>query len=471
MSKITNVRLPNASTGGYDPQQFNQLVRSLEQVIFQLNNTYSPIVTEDKDSAYAWYGDGGGFMDTTGLPVPISIGGTNTDAFGRLRVSQPYTLFDSQNRYASDNQFDSSVSGTGSVTFNINQASNTLAVTAGGVGSVVRQTFRSFPYQPGKGLLVLATFLMDNGTSANLNQKVGYFNTQNGVFFQRTGGTNSFVVRSYTSGGVSDARAVAQSSWNGDKLNGTGPSGITLDLTKPQILWMDFEWLGVGSVRCGFIIDGQYIVCHTFDTANEYGTTVYMTTAILPVRYEITTTTAAVAASLTQICCSVMSEGGFEQTSIEHVARRVNATSASTITTSFYPIASIRLASTALGAVVIPSAINFLPTTSDNYEIALIKNATLTSPSWTAVPSDANAEYDITASAMTGGTICINTFTTGKSGPVPLNAGGAYNWDLQLGASLASVSDTFTLAARVVTTGGAGSGGGIGSISFYDLTQ
>jgi hypothetical protein len=137
----------------------------------------------------------------------------NTDAFGRLRVSQPYTLFDSQNRYASDNQFDSSVTGTGSVTFNTNQASNTLAVTAGGVGSVVRQTFRSFPYQPGKGLLVLATFLMDNGTSANLNQKVGYFNTQNGVFFQRTGGTNSFVVRSYTSGVASDARGPVVSPW------------------------------------------------------------------------------------------------------------------------------------------------------------------------------------------------------------------------------------------------------------------
>jgi hypothetical protein len=471
MSKINNVRLPNAAQQGYSAEQFDQLVRSLEQVIFQLNNTYTPIVTEDKDTAYAWYGDGGGFMDTNGLPVPISIGGTNTDAFGRLRVSQPYTLFDSQNRYASDNQFDTSTTGTGSLTFNTNQASNTLAVTAGGVGSVVRQTYRSFPYQPGKGLLVLATFLMDNGTSANLNQKVGYFNTENGVFFQRAGGINSFTVRTKTSGTVDNSRTVAQSAWNGDRLDGTGASGITLDLTHPQILWMDFEWLGVGSVRCGFIIDGQYIVCHTFETANEYGTTVYMTTAILPVRYEITTTTAAVAASLTQICCSVVSEGGFEQTSIEHVARRVNATSSSTITTSFYPIASIRLASTALGAVVIPSAVNFLPTTSDNYEIALIKNATLTGPSWAAVSSDANVEYDITASAMTGGTICSNTFTTGKSGPVPLNAGNAYNWDLQLGASLAGVSDIFTLAARVVTTGGAGSGGGVGALSFYDLTQ
>jgi hypothetical protein len=195
-----------------------------------------------------------------------------------------------------------------------------------------------------------------------------------------------------------------------------------------------------------------------------------MTTAILPVRYEITTTS-AIAASMKAICASVVSEGGFEQTSIEHVARRVNATSASTITTSFYPIASIRLASTALGAVVVPSSYNFLPTTADNYELALIKNATLTGPSWSAVPSDANVEFDISATAMANGTIASSSFTTGKSGPSPLASGASYNWDLQLGASLAGVSDIYTLAARVVTTGGAGSGGGIGSLSFYDLTQ
>jgi hypothetical protein len=317
---------------------------------------------------------------------------------------------------------------------------------------------------------VLATFVMDTSDSANLSQKVGYFNTQNGVYFSKNDGTKSFTLRTNTSGTPSDARTVNQADWNGDKLDGTGTSGLTLDLSHPQILWMDFEWLGVGSVRCGFIINGQYIVCHTFDTANVYGTTVYMTTAILPVRYEIVSTS-AVAASLTQICCSVVSEGGFEATSIEHVARRINATSASTITTTFYPIASIRLASTALGAVVIPSAFNFLPTTSDNYEIALVKNPTLTGPSWAAVSSDANVEYDITATAMTGGTICSSTFTTGKSGPVPLSTGNSYNWDLQIGSSLAGVSDIFTLAARVVTTGGAGSGGGVGSISFYDLTQ
>jgi hypothetical protein len=473
MSKISNVRLPNAATQSYSAEQFNQLVRSLEQIVLQLNSTYTPIVTEDKDAALTWYESGGGFMDDTGMMIPVSIGGTNTDAFGRLRVSQPYTLFDSQSRYAADNQFDTSTSGTGSTTFNTNQSSVSLAVTGGGVGSVVRQTYRVFPYQPGKGLLVLATFLMDNGTSANLNQKVGYFGTQNGVFFQRDAGVNSFVLRTNITGTPSDARAVTQANWNGDKLDGTGASGLTLDLTHPQILWMDFEWLGVGSVRCGFIINGAYIVCHTFDTANVYGSTVYMTTAILPVRYEITTTTAAVAATLTQICSSVVSEGGFEQTSIDHVARRTTVFTNIDTAATFYPIVSIRLASGRLGSVVLPNRVQFLPLTNQNYEIVLLKNPTLTGATWAAtVPSDSNVEFDVAATAISAsGTIVQTDYVTssGSAGVSETSAPTGYNWDLQLGVSLASVSDIYTLAVRTVD--GATKGSGVGSISFYDLTQ
>ncbi len=411
----------------------------------------------------------GQLMATTST-VPVSIGGTNTDAFGRLRVSQPYTLFDSQSRYASDNQFDTSTTGTGSSTFNTNQSSVSMSVTAGGVGSVVRQTYRSFPYQPGKGLLVLATFQMDTNTSANLTQRVGYFNSQNGVFFQKVASTNSFVMRSYTGGSVDDTRTVNQTDWNGDKLDGTGDSGITLDLSHPQILWMDFEWLGVGSVRCGFIINGQYIVCHTFNTANVYGTTVYMTTAILPVRYEITTATSALAATLTQICSSVVSEGGFEQTSIDHVARRT--TVLSTIGTTFLPLVSIRLASGRTGAVVIPNRVQVLPTTSQNYEVALYKNATLTGATWAAtVPSDSNVDYDVAATAMTGGTIVQTDFVTatGSGGVSETSLPNAYNWDLQLGATISGTSDTYTVGIRTVS--GATTGDAVGSLSFYDLTQ
>lgn len=404
--------------------------------------------------------------------LPISIGGTNTDAFGRLRVSQPYTLLDSQSRYSADNQFDTAVTGTGSSTFNTNQSSVSLAVTGGGVGSVVRQTYRVFPYQPGKGLLVLATFTMDSSTSVNLTQRVGYFNTDNGVFFQKLDGVNSFVLRTNTSGTPSDARAVTQANWNGDKLDGTGASGLTLDLDHPQILWMDFEWLGVGSVRCGFIINGEYIVCHTFNTANVYGTTVYMTTAILPVRYEITST-AAVAATLTQICCSVVSEGGFEQTSVDHVARRTTVFTNIDTTATFFPIVSIRLAAGRTGAVVLPNRVQFLPLTNQNYEIALLKNPTLTGATWAAtVSSDSNVEYDVAATAISAtGTIVQTDYITasGSAGVSETAAPTGYNWDLQLGTSLAGVSDIYTLAVRTVD--GATKGSGVGSLSFYDLTQ
>lgn len=452
LNRVVAPRLPTAPTE-YEKRYHDQFADVLRLYFNRLDNILGQLVAS---------------MDT----LPVSIGGTNVDAFGRLRVSQPYTLFDSQNRYAADNQFDVSTTGTGTTTYLSNEAAVKMEVTSGGVGSVLRQSYRSFPYQPGKGLLVLATFVMDSSQSLNLTQRVGYYNDNNGVFFQRVDGTYSFVLRSSstpTPGTPSDVRTVNQSSWNGDKLDGTGPSGLTLDPSKAQILWMDFEWLGVGSVRCGFIIDGQYIVCHTFNNANDI-TSVYMTTAILPVRYEIKTTTAAVAASMKAICCSVISEGGFEQTSVDHVARRT--TILTTIGTTFVPVVSIRLASGRTGAVVLPNRIQVLPTTSQNYEVALVKNPTLTAATWAAtVPSDANVEYDVAATAMSGGTIVQTDYVTasGSGGVGPTSDPTGYNWDLQLGASIAGVSDVYTVAVRTVS--GATTGDVVGSLSFYDLTQ
>jgi len=409
-------------------------------------------------------------MATTSA-LPVTLPGTYFDAFGRQRVSQPYTLFDSQNRYAADNQFSESTANGASITYSSNEAAVLLAADTTSGSKAVRQTYRVFPYQPGKGLLVLATFVMA-AAQTNLRQRVGYFNTANGVFFQKNGSTNSFVLRSSVTGTVSDARTVNQADWNGDKLDGTGESGFTLDTTKAQILWMDFEWLGVGSVRCGFIINGQYIVCHTFNNANDISN-VYMTTAILPVRYEIEATAAmASGATMKQICCSVVSEGGFEQTSIDHVARRTTIFNNISTSANFFPIVSIRLASTALGAVVLPNRVQFLPTTSQNYEVALMKNATLTGASWTAVPSDANVQYDVSATAIsTIGTIVQTDYvtSTGSAGVSQTSSATGYNWDLQLGSSLTSVSDIYTLAVRTVS--GATLGDGVGSISFYDLTQ
>jgi len=398
---------------------------------------------------------------------PVSINGTNVDAFGRLRVSQPYTLFDSSNRYAIDDQFDTSTVTGGSITFLPNEAAVRMDVTTASGAEVVRQTYRSMLYQPGKGLLVLATFVM-NAAKTNLRQRVGYFGTQNGLYFELNNTTKAFVMRTYVGGSVDNTtRRVEQSAWNGDKLDGTGASGLTLDLTKPQILWFDFEWLGVGNVRCGFIINGQYIVCHTYQTANVYGTSVYMTTAILPIRYEITNTAATADASyLKQICSSVMSEGGLEPASIDHVA--IRTTSLTSVGTTLLPLVSIRLSSSALGAIVLPSAVKVIPTSADNFEIQLVKNATLTGASYSAVASDANVEYDVSSTAMSGGTIVqVDYAASSNQGTTALNPVSAFNWDYQLGASLAGTSDVYTVGVKVFT----GTGDIIGSLTFLDLTE
>jgi len=399
-------------------------------------------------------------------PTYVTFPPTNVDAFNRLVVASPYTLFDSQNRFAADNQFDTSTATGGSTTYLPNESTVQLSVTTSNGSEVVRQSYRTMPYQPGKGLGLLATFVMNAGKTG-LRQRVGYFNTQNGVFFQQNDTTLAFVLRSYTSGAPVDT-TITQANWNGDKLDGTGPSGRTIDVTKTQILAIDFEWLGVGDVRCGFFIDGQFVVCHTIHNDNVQ-TAVYMTTAILPVRYEIRNTAGtASSSSMKQICSTVYSSGGYEQTSVEHVATMTSATTGSYITTTFKPLVSIRLASTALGAVVIPYNVNFLPTTTDNYQVGLFKNGTLTGASYSAVSSDANVEFDIAATAITGGTLVYAEFLTSRSGRAALSgANASFNFDLQLGSSVAGVSDIYTLAVRTIT----GTGGGIGALSFFDLTQ
>ena len=401
-------------------------------------------------------------------PASVEFGGTQVDAFGRLRVSEPFTLFDSQSRYQADPEYDTSTATGGTATYVSNRAAVDMAVTTTSGSSVVKQTYRVFPYQPGKSLLIMQTFTMAAGKT-NLRQRIGFFGADNGIYFQQNDTTLSFVIRTYTGGSVDDSRSVSQSSWNGDKLNGTGPSGYTLDVTKTQILWMDIEWLGVGSVRCGFVIDGKLITAHTFHNANSQSN-VYMQTAILPLRYEITNTgTTASSSTMQQICSTVISEGGYEQVSQPYVAR-VTSTSGVTVGTSFVPLVSIRLNSSYLGAVVIPAGVLFLPIGTGNYEVALIKNATLTGATWAAgALSGGQVDVDLAATALTNtddNIVQIDYATASRQAKTSIIAPTGYNFALQLGVSLAGVSDTYTLAARTYS----GTNACTGSLSFWNLT-
>jgi len=406
-------------------------------------------------------------LSSTGNGNQVSIGGTNVDAFGRLRTAQPFTLFDSQNRFGIDPQFDTSTTGSGATSHLANESSVQMSVTTASGDEVIRETKRVFPYQPGKSLLVMATFVFA-AQQENLRQRVGYFGANDGVYFEQNGTDVRFVVRTSTSGSADDTRYVSQSSWNVDKLDGTGPSGYTLDVTttpSAQILFMDFEWLGVGTVRCGFVINGEFIVCHKFHNANSLDK-VYMKTAILPIRYEITATgTLSSSASMKQICSSVISEGGYQQVNALSWARMTTDT---TVTTSFEPLVSIRLNSGSLDAVVLPAYYTVFPIPNNvDYEIALIKNPTLTGASYDTSTFD-NVDFDVSATALSGGTIVLQNYTKGtnqSSGDAIVPTG--YNFDLQIGRTISGTSDVYTLAARTIS----GTDDIIGCLAFWDLTS
>lgn len=390
----------------------------------------------------------------------VNFYGTALDAFGRIRVSEPFTLFDSSHRYEDNGLFDTATTGTASAVHAVATSTVSLNVDTASGDEVIRESKRVFPYQPGKGLLILNTFVMDEAKTG-LRQRVGYFGAQNGIFLEQDETTINLVKRSYITGSVVDTK-VSKSSWNGDKLDGNGESGITLDLTKSQIFWIDIEWLGVGSVRCGFIIDGQYIVCHTFHHANSIDS-VYMTTGTLPIRYEITNTASTASASvLKQICSTVVSEGGYEKKVAPLVARM---TASTTVGTSFEPLVTIRLASDHLDSVVLLNKYSVTGLTADTFEYALIKNATLTGASYDTSTFD-SVDFDVAATALTGGTILRAEYVDSTNQAAPqLDVNGSYNFGLQLGRTIGGTSDTLTLAARVLS----GTGDTIGTMEFYDL--
>ena len=335
----------------------------------------------------------------------------NIDAFGRLRVSEPFTLFDSSHRFDDNGLWCTATAVSGTATFDANEGLINLGVTAASGSEVVRETTKVFSYQPGKSLLVLNTFVM-NAAKTGLRQRVGYYGAANGYYLEQNDSTVSFVERSSVSGALVDT-PVAQASWNVDPLNGSGPSGITLDLTKAQILFMDLEWLGVGTVRMGFVIDGNFYVCHKFNHANLI-TSTYITSASLPLRYEITNTSATSGAStLKQICSTVLSEGGYELVGLQQ-AIGVPINSPRTLGTAgtFYPIVSLRLKTARLDGIVILTALSAMPITTANYNWQVVATGTTTGGTWTSAGTNSSVEYNITGTSFstTGGRILASGF-------------------------------------------------------------
>jgi hypothetical protein len=412
--------------------------------------------------------------------INISAGDTpSIDAFGRLRVSNPVTLFDSKNIFDDpdlaasvenqplfyDNQ-ETSGGGT-STAYDNDTAAQSLSVSATTAGTRIRQTKMYFNYQPGKSQMILMTFTFDSQESG-LTQREGIYDNNNGLFFQDNGTNYSFVRRTYTSGAAVD-NAVNQTNWNIDPMDGSGASGITLDFTKTQILFIDYEWLGVGRVRMGWVVDGIIYYSHEFLNANNL-TTVYMSTPNLPLRSEISNDGTAGAATMTQICSYVISEGGSQDLGVQRYAStsgtHVDCANENTI----YAIIGIKLKDNYLAATVkILEAQIAEHTGSKFYEWMLILNPTVAD---TFTYSDETNSAVQIARGATANTVTNGIYLSGGLGSSAFRGGGEIRGNvadaLRLGSTIAGVSDEIVLCVKPI--GGTTALDIEGSLTWRELT-
>lgn len=402
--------------------------------------------------------------DTNGNTSITSADSPSVDAFGRWRVSAPETLFDSKNIFDDPDIANTAeqqplfydnveLSGGGTATaYNPNQASQTLSVSATTAGTRVRQTKMRFNYQPGKSQLVLMTFNM-NGKVAGITKREGIFDANNGLFLELLGTTVSLVRRTNVTG-TPENNKVAQADWNIDTLDGNGASGITLDFTKTQILYIDYEWLGVGRVRMGFVIDGLIYYAHEFLNANVLDV-VYMSTPNLPLRSEIINDGTGIASTITQICSTVISEGGSQDLGLlQHHSTSGTHVDMATENT-IYAVVGIKLKSAYIGA-----GIKILNTAlqihTANHKVEWILKLNPTVEGTFTYANKANSAVQVATgtatSTVTGGTDITGGFL--ESGGVPSGGAGSKREGIdnaiRIGSTISGTTDQIVLCARPI---------------------
>jgi hypothetical protein len=316
------------------------------------------------------------------------------DSFGRLRVSQPFTLFDSILRYdKSADKWNETISGTASSTHLPNESSVAMTVAASG-DTVQRRSRKRLPYQPGKSLLALQSFV-GAPLQSGLVQEVGYFDDKNGIILRANGEDVELAIRSFATGSVVET-VMPQDEWNID----TAP---WLDFAKANIFVCDLEWLGVGRVRAGFVIDGEYYYCHEFLHANAIES-VYMTSACLPLTCGIRATAVVSGATFKQICSSVVSEAGYEPTS--PIFSITPSLSAIANTSGERIVAGIRMASGRTDNVVLPAKVDLVTENATTIQWRLRLNPTISGVVWAAASNGrGNVETIASGSIVSGGTV------------------------------------------------------------------
>lgn len=366
------------------------------------------------------------------------------DSFARMRVSEPFTLWDS--KLLGDSRLllwdEQQVSGAGtSGVYTALRSSVKMFVSASTAGRRVRQTKQRFNYQPGKSQLIFITGTLGS-PEEGVTRRIGYFDDDNGIFFQLDGSELSVVLRSSTTGVATDL-VVLENEWNVD-----GGADVIKTNTS-QIFAFDMEWLGVGTVRCGIVIDGKPQYLHHFHHANKVAG-VYMTTPNLPVRYEISNDGTGGAAEVECICSTVMSEGGANPTgivnSVTTVPNHLDANDADTN----YALIGIRLKTTHLSNVVKIIGAQLINQQADDFYWEFRLNPTVAGTfTYNDEPNlPIQAAFGVTANTVSGGTRLQAGISVHQVNSVSIEESLVH-----LGSTIDGTRDTIVLCVTPLTPG------------------
>jgi len=373
------------------------------------------------------------------------------DAFGRVRISGPFTAFDSKVLFDKcpliwDESLESGAGITSA--HDPNEAAVTFTSTVSTAGKFTRQTFMRFNYQSGKSNLVILTGNISlSGGGTGVQNRIGQFDDNNGLFFEHDEGTMKVVQRSKVTGSVVDTK-IAQTSWNVDVLDGTGVSGITIDWTKSQIFFIDYEWLSVGRVRFGVVINGVTRYVHEFLNANA-NVGAYMSTPNLPLRYQMETTASSVASTMSCICSTVISEGGIRDIGVlRHKSTGSTHVDANSVGTT-YAVIGLRLKTAYVGTVVKLVQMSVLSETSDDFEWSIIFNPTVAGAFTYSDETNSSVQTatGALANTVTGGTVLSGGYANAQSGEIV-----ALENSLYLGAAIDGTVDEIVLCVSPLSS-------------------
>ena len=423
------------------------------------------------------------FLDTNSSDTTVQIANdvyssandSTRDAFGKLRTTFPTTLLDNKfpsgagtTEYKSNNMMDCYKS-TGLTSFTY--GNSRVILTATGTGTATSQSRKYCVYQPGKSMLILLSGVINaSSNTANCITRLGYFDANNGLFFQYTNNTMSVVLRNT---GVDDT-SINQTSWNIDKMDGTGISSISLDFTKAQLFVIDFEWLSVGRIRFGFYLFGKINYCHQITNINSL-TAPYMLSPNLPIRYEIISTSGATG-SLIQICSTVISEGGYTPIGRAFSIGTNPNTTGLPVSTTEVPVIAITGISTYNHENILPTSFTIMDIANNNgylYRFRLYLSPTgASSPLNGITPTNVDVN-SIVAYATTGLTIPAGSIIVDQGyfygrGIVSFNSlSDVFTNIIQITSNIDNVCDVLLLTAE--KTGTTGSGNVFASISWQEI--